>query len=411
MVDPLAPLARRVGLTPRARQLLCLAAALAGCAHIEPPPGGPEDQAPPQLVATRPDTLARAGAFREPAVFLFDERISERGLEEAVVVSPRTSPVSVEHRGDELRVSLRRGWEAGQIYQVVVGPAVQDLFGNRLGTPLRLVFSTGPEIPATELTGTVVSRTTGAPETGIRVEAIRLADSLVYATPSDSAGGFAFAQIPEGEYRVRAFRDLNADRVLQDYEAFDTTRARIAVGAAPTVRLRVLQPDSTAPRVASVEPADSTVEVKFDDFLDPEQAFSPAQVRVLLADSSVVPVVEVSLRAGEAAGAGRRPGREEPEEATPPDTARAAVAPGAQPAQEQLPSQSIVVRLGRPLPPDTAFVVRVTGVRNLHGLVGGGEAEGETPPAPAPPAEAPPAEEAPPPPGPGRSDDDTETHS
>ncbi|HEV2147409.1 MAG TPA: Ig-like domain-containing protein, partial [Longimicrobiaceae bacterium] len=275
--------------------------AVAACAHIEPPPGGPEDKQPPQLLATRPDTMARGGAFREPVVIVFDERVSEQSVRDAVQVSPRTSAVDVAHRGDEIRVSLRRGWEAGRIYQVTVASTVQDLFGNRRTEPVRLVFSTGPEIPDTRLEGTVVSRTTGRPEARARVEAILAPDSLVYAVPADSAGAFSFRQIPAGEYVLRAFTDQNADRALQDYEPRDTARAAVAVGTAPTVRLRLLEPDSTAPRAASAQPVDSAaVEVKFDDFLDPAQSFTPAQVRVVLADSTAVPVTAVELGGGPA---------------------------------------------------------------------------------------------------------------
>jgi hypothetical protein len=362
---------------------LLLLLVYAACAHIEPPPGGPEDKQAPQLLTTRPDTMRRGGAFTEPVVLLFDERLSEQSVRDAVSVSPRTSAAEIDHRGDEIRVSLRRGWEAGRIYQVTVNPGVQDLFNNRRAEPVRLVFSTGPEIPNTQLTGTVTARTTGQPEVGTRVEATLAPDSLVYAAQTDSAGGFTFRQIPAGQYRVRAFRDQNADRELQDYEPRDTARATVAVGAAaPALRLRVLEPDSTAPRAASVQPADSAwIEVRFDDYLDPLQAFAPTQVRVVLADSTPIQAVAVELGAAGGSPAGGPP-------AARPDSAAAPAAPAA--PQERLPSQSIRVRLARPVPPNTEFVVRVTGVRNLVGLVGGGEARGRTPaaavPAPARPA-------------------------
>ena len=381
-----------MGLSLRAAGAALLLLAPAACAHIEPPPGGPEDRQAPQLLATRPDTLRRGGAFTEPVVLLFDERLSEQSVRDAVSVSPRTSAAEIDHRGDEIRVSLRRGWEAGRIYQVTVAPGVQDLFSNRRAEPVRLVFSTGPEIPDTELSGTVTARTTGRPETGTRVEAALLPDSLVYSVQTDSSGAFAFRQIPAGQYRLRAFRDTNTDLELQDYEPRDTARATVAVGAAPTVRLRVLEPDSTAPRAASVQPADSAwIEVRFDDFLDPAQAFAPTQVRVVLADSSAIQAVAVELGAGGGEGGGPPAG---------PGAARPDTAGGAAPAvpaapQERLPSQSLRVRLARPVPPNTEFVVRVTGVRNLVGLVGGGEARGKTPAAaPAPARPAPPADTA-----------------
>ena len=349
---------------PRLTKALLAGVLLAGCAHIEAPPGGPEDKDPPKLLATRPDTMARVAPFREAVVLAFDERLSEQGLRDAVLVSPRTSTAEVEHRGDEIRVSLRRGWEAGRIYQVTLLPGVQDLFNNRLTAPVRLVFSTGPAIPDTRLGGTVLDRVTGRPERDVRVEAIHQPDSLVYATVTDSAGGFTFAQVPEGEYRVRAYRDVGGNRVMDPFESRDTARTTLAAGRGMTLGLRVLQPDTTAPKVASVQMADSLVEVRFDDHLDPAQRVTLEQVTLTLANGTVLPAAEVRIGAD----------TERPAQA---DTARAA----APRTEERLPSQSLFVRPARPLPAGTEVRVRVRGVWNLHGLVGGGEAALKTPPA------------------------------
>ena len=67
---------------------------------MEPPPGGPPDIAPPQLVATRPDSLASIPNFKGDVEFQFDEVISEGGspnqgagtgdLEKLVILSPTT---------------------------------------------------------------------------------------------------------------------------------------------------------------------------------------------------------------------------------------------------------------------------------------------------------------------------------
>ncbi len=50
-----------------------------GCARMEPPPGGPPDSKPPQLIATTPDSMAALPGFDKDAEFIFDEVISEGG--------------------------------------------------------------------------------------------------------------------------------------------------------------------------------------------------------------------------------------------------------------------------------------------------------------------------------------------
>ncbi|HEX6037207.1 Ig-like domain-containing protein, partial [Longimicrobium sp.] len=167
---------------------------LAGaCAHIEAPTGGPTDSIAPRLVATRPDTNAVLQGWTGPAVFVFSEGLSEQGVEEAVTLSPRRGPTAVDKEGDEIRVQPRRGWQPGTIYQVEVAPGLRDRFNNATREGYRLVFSTGPAIPATRAAGRVTDRITGqVPQDG-RVDAMRIADSLVYTTRPDSAGRYTLS--------------------------------------------------------------------------------------------------------------------------------------------------------------------------------------------------------------------------
>lgn len=349
---------------------------LAGCAHVEPPPGGPEDQAPPQLVATRPDSLATVAGFRDAVVLAFDERISEQGIEDAVLVSPRTSPVQVDQGGDEIRVSLREGWETGRIYQITLLPGVQDLFNNRRTEPVQLVFSTGPAIPDTRLGGTAVDRITGEAQPELRVEAIRTADSLVYATRSDSTGRFVFTRIPEGRYRVRAFTDVNRNRILDPFEARDTATANVAASAAPSLELQTLLPDTTPPVLASARRTEDGVELTFDDYLDPAQAITPAQLQVIGPGGAPVPVRRAYVGTAPVAAA--------PADTIAPPPADTVRAPAAEPTAVPAarPARTLVVELAAPLPTAGETRVRAQGVRNLSGLVGGGETVVEASPPP-----------------------------
>jgi hypothetical protein len=398
-------------------------ALLAACAHIESPPGGPEDKLGPVLLSTRPDTMAKVPGYRAPVVLVFDERVSQTGVRDAVSVSPRTSGVTVDQSGDEIRISLLRGWEPNRIYQVHVDPTLKDLFGNRIVDPVEVTFSTGPEIPNTLLTGTAAERVTGKPLIGGRVEAIRAPDSLVYSVSTDSSGGFAFRHIPEGTYRIRAFNDVNRNRVLDSYEARDTASALLAAGREPTLRLSTLAPDTSPPKPGTARVENGVIAIKFDDYLLREQRVTPAQVQIFGPDSAQVRVAAVTVGtfpdtasadsaasrtgpradpasnagaraaagAGTAAGAagaggaaGARPGARG-------DTSRAAVRGAA--ATDSLPSQTLSVRTAAPLPPSTEYRIVITGVRNVNGLVGGGETRLKTPaPPPAAPASnAPPA--------------------
>ena len=377
----------------RTRWLPLALAAAGACAHVEPPPGGPEDTIAPRVSFMQPESLSVVPGFTSPVIIRFDERISEQGANEAVSVSPRTSTVNIDRGREGIRVSLREGWEPGVIYHVTVNREVRDLFNNRLEEPISVVFSTGPPIPETRVGGTVVDRLTGRPSADSRVEAVRTVDSLVYAVPTDSAGSFHIAHIPTGSYLLRAFRDANRNRALDSYEPRDTTRIEVGGDAGDSIRLAIVDPDSTAPKLASATPAaGGGVELKFDDYLDPAQELDSTFVTI--ADSAGVPrsVTQVTFAPPARADSAAAPAR-------PP--APTAPAPGAAPAARPLaaapeptgplPSQTLYVQVAAetPLAPGTTYRVTVRSIRNVVGLAGESSAP-LTVPAARPPA-APPA--------------------
>ena len=126
------------------------------------------------------------------------------------MVSPRTSPVVVDRSSRSIRVSLRRGWEPGQIYHVTIRPQIQDLFNNRVTDPVHLVFSTGPAIPQTRLSGLEL------PET--RLDAPHMANLAqvpqVFQVPADAAGHDATFAVDDDHsfHRRRAERGLSRSR-------------------------------------------------------------------------------------------------------------------------------------------------------------------------------------------------------
>ena len=382
---------------PSAGRLLPLAlAAIAACAHVEPPRGGPDDREPPGLLTVAPDSLSTLTDPRAPVVFRFDERISESGVQEAVTVSPRTSPVQIDRGFSSIRVSLRNGWEPGLVYHVSIAREVRDLFNNQLAAPIDLVFSTGATIPNTLLLGSVADRVTGEPPEDVRVEAILLPDSLVYVVPVDSAGAFRMGRLPTGPYQIRAYTDVNQNRELDDFETRDVTTTSLALPDPSTVSLSLVAPDTTPPRIASASVADSgRVELRFDDYLDPAQPLDGGMVAIT--DSAGVPVAV----AGVTMGADPAPVAALDTAAAAPDTAATDTAATA----TALPVQTLQVQLadGETLAPGATYRVRVQAIRNLVGLVGAPEAElrvPEPPPGvgtPAGDANAPPEAQAEPP--------------
>ncbi|MBI4410132.1 MAG: carboxypeptidase regulatory-like domain-containing protein [Gemmatimonadetes bacterium] len=412
------------GAAERRAAAAAVAALILACARPYGPPGGEPDRAAPGLVSTTPEAMAVVPEFSRPVVFRFDERISERRLREAVLVSPETGEVDVDKGRSELRVSLEGGWRRGLIYRVVVLPVVQDLFGNVRREPIELVFSTGPPIPPTALAGEVTDRLTARALVGARVEALRRADSVVYVSLTDSAGVFTFRHIPAGAYDLRAYLDQNRNRRADAFEARDTGVAVLGVTDTAVFSFALLAPDTTPARLVRAEARDSLqVRLFLDDPVDPLEPLRAGAELWRLPDSARVEVSallfphEFAARQRAAADSARRAGRADTATADTvglgaarrdslalrprPDAPRplalppAVEAPAAPADTVPLPTRELVLVPAAPLAPATRYRVAVTGVQNLVGLPGGGGSAAFETPRPARPDSAAAARRAP----------------
>lgn len=305
----MAGAARGAGRQAARLGLLALASA---CAAALEPPGGPPDFDAPVLLAVLPDSTVPHPRFRGAVVFRFDEVVSERSapnLADLFLVSPRHERIDVAWKRQRLEVRPQGGWRDGTVYQIRLLPGVTDLRNNRLRTGHELVFSTGPEIPVTTLTGTVVNWP--AARLGIRalVEAIAHAgtpDSLVYVTQADSAGEYALRALPPGPYLVVATVDENNNRRRDRREAFDSATMQLDSTRSDT--LWAFVHDTIGPQLRTATATDSvTVRLEFSQALRPGPPDPGAILAALLPDSTPValdtvllPAAFDSLRAAEA---------------------------------------------------------------------------------------------------------------
>jgi hypothetical protein len=276
---------------------------LAGCAKMEPPPGGPPDPTPPQLVATRPDSFAVLPRFSGSAEFRFDEVISEGGspnlgtgtgdLERLVILSPTTRVPKVEWRRNRITVHPAEGWRQNRVYRVELLPGVTDLRRNRSVTGRVLTFSTGAALPKAKLEGIVVDWSSARPASTALVEAMLLPDSLPYRTITDSSGKFTLGPVPDGEYLVRGVLDENHNLQADGREAFDSVRVKR--GTSAVGELWAFVHDTAPPRIRGSSVRDSvSALLEFTQMLDPRQRFDTSKVRVrILPDSAPVRVVSL----------------------------------------------------------------------------------------------------------------------
>jgi hypothetical protein len=244
--------------------------AIAACALVEQPPGGPPDFDPPVILSIVPDSGTAVPGFDDPLVIEFDEVISEGsggGLDRLVELSPRSEELHVEWHRSRLTVEPTGGWRPEVVYHVVLLPGIADLRNNLLEEGRTVIFSTGGPIPETELEGIVVDWETGRPGVNALVEAVLVRDSLVYVGRADSIGEFRLTALPVGEYVVYASIDGNTNRRRESRESFDSLVVRLDSSA--TGDYWAFVHDTLGPAIREVTPLDSvTFRVTFNGKLD-----------------------------------------------------------------------------------------------------------------------------------------------
>lgn len=277
--------------------------ALAGCAQIGEPPGGPPDRTPPAMIGTVPDSLGIYPRFDGDAAFVFNEVVAEGtspnfgfgngDLEKLVVLSPSENVPHVHWKRSRITVKPKEGWQPDRVYRIELLPGIADLRNNRSRFGRVITFSTGAPLPTRYLTGRAVDWGTSRPAPGALIEAALLPDSLVYRTAADSSGRFNFGPLPQGAYLVAAVLDQNRNRKLDPRETFDSVR--LSAGRDSAGELWMFRHDTVAARLQSVVKNDSlSLLLTFNQQLNPYQRLPADSVRVrLLPDSSAVGVVAV----------------------------------------------------------------------------------------------------------------------
>ena len=382
---------------------LALFGALVGCASASPPPGGPEDHAPPQLVRVTPDTNAVNVRERDVS-FYFDETINDRGsgaqeVGNFFLVSPSDGEPHVSWHRSRIDVRPRNGFRPNTAYSVTLLPGLSDLRNNVMRAGRSIVFSTGPTIPTERINGIIFDWVAERPVARALLQAVT-PDSVMYLAQADSLGRFTIGPLPAGSYLVRGIVDQNGNRALDRSEAFDTVRVTVPQRA--PLELLAVQRDTLPPRITTVTPADSqSVRVTFDRFLDPAQRLAPADFRLVASDSSPIPISSVLdpreeqrqqreaqqvvadsiRRADSVAGrplVPRRPATTPAARGTSGTLATPSVPP---------PYTTLLLKLGKPLAPNTIYRVSVSSARALSGRAQGSERTFTTPRA-APPKPA-----------------------
>ncbi|MEE8175741.1 MAG: Ig-like domain-containing protein [Gemmatimonadota bacterium] len=264
-----------VSASPRLLALWVGAAAISSaCAREEPPPGANPDRQPPTVRETKPERFAVVPDFDGSVEVRFEEPLSgTSGLERRLVASPAFR-YRVDAGFSVIKIRPRDGWRKGVVYYFQLPSGIADLLGNRTDEPIEIIFSTGPPVPDTRVSGTVTQRVDGGAVTDARILFFNVAgDSIPYTAVTQRGGEFELNTLPPDDYWAFAFSDLNRDLLLQRlFEPYDSVRLQLEPAGVEALTFRMVEPDTTPPVLARVQAVeDSLLRLEFDDYLDPDQ--------------------------------------------------------------------------------------------------------------------------------------------
>ena len=175
------------------------------CASISPPNGGPEDETPPELISSFPESGALL--FKGNKIELrFSEFIDESSIANAFTISPTLDDeMKVIYKNKEILIDLPDNLLEDQTYVISISSKLKDERGVFLDKTKQIAFSTGAMIDNGKIEGKVYGE--GYHSVHLWKVKEELNDSLFFTKPlyvsdADQNGNFIFDYLSKGKYAI-----------------------------------------------------------------------------------------------------------------------------------------------------------------------------------------------------------------
>ena len=234
--------------------MIILATFFAGCAKISSPTGGPRDSTPPKVVKMTPENQSVRFHDKQIRIF-FDEYVTLNNPTTNVLISPPMSE-SPQYtlKGKSLVIKFKDTLRANTTYNMVFSDCIRDYHENTPLSYFHYSFSTGDSLDDYTIRGNILDAKSLAPSKDFYVLLYKnMADSMPLTTKPDFVtktlenGSFQFQNIKEGNYKIFALKDINADLL------YNLPNEEIAFLEETVTAYRAL-PDSTPDSLKSALP-------------------------------------------------------------------------------------------------------------------------------------------------------------
>lgn len=210
-----------------------VAIAVAACASMGRPEGGPRDEEPPVYVRSNPAPGSRNVTGDRYTIY-FNENVQVKDAMNKVVMSPPQKSVpKVTAVGRQVRIEMTDTLLPNTTYTIDFTDAISDLNESNVLDGFAFDFSTGPTLDTLCISGMVFEAATLEPAQGMLVGVhSNLSDTAITTLPFDritktnQLGQFTIRNLKPGVYRIFAINDVNRDNKWdrsEDIAFYDTT--------------------------------------------------------------------------------------------------------------------------------------------------------------------------------------------
>ncbi len=194
---------------------------LTSCANIQNLTGGVRDVLPPKIDSTR-STPNRSTHFDKKEINLtFDEFINLDNPYQNIIISPplKEKPeITLKGKTINIKFGEKDTFKTNTTYSINFGESIKDLHEGNIAKNLKFVFSTGDKIDSLSISAKLTDAKTKAPiANGLLMLYDKNEDSIVakslpfYFSKSDKEGNLTITNIHEGNYKLFALQDGNAN--------------------------------------------------------------------------------------------------------------------------------------------------------------------------------------------------------
>jgi len=264
-----------------------------------PPPGGPVDTTPPEVVEIVPNAGTINIATDTKIAVLFSEQMNRKTVEDAIFISPLPSEqVFYKWKRKSLKIEFGDTLKKDRTYVLTIGAKSSDLRNNNMKDSFSIAFSTGDHIDEGQIAGHVYAQ---SGVEGTLVCAYSLIDSMDvdptkiladYYTQCNQQGGYQLLYVAPGKYRLFAIRDRNGNRKYsRGIDALGVTISDVNLTQAEKfikeVNFQLAVEDTIQPIIKSVYAIDqSNIIVRFNEPLAEFDESKPQKYFEIVSETS-----------------------------------------------------------------------------------------------------------------------------